>query len=282
MTTNEPPAYPGDSTPGEAPPPAAPGGSGTSDLPSYGSVPPPEGGTPPPPPPPPSAPGGSAEEFSAPAAIGWGWERFKENVGQSLLAMLILVVVSVVLSGIASLITPGDAMMYPGGTGTSFDLDAGDLVVTFVVGVIVSALSYIVTVAIARATIDVTNGESLDITGAFGKIDMTNAVVAGLIVGVLTEIGFALLVVPGIIVTFFAYFTAYFVADGASPVDGLKASFSLIGANVGNALLLALLSILVLILGVIALCVGIFVAAPVTFFASAYAYRRFQNQPVTG
>ena len=240
MTTSEPPAYPGDSTPGDTPPP--PGGSGTSDLPTYGSVPPPEGSTPPPPPPPPSAPGGSAEEFSAPAAIGWGWEKFKDNVGQSLLAMLILVVVSAVLSGIASLITPGSAMMYPGGA--SFDLNGGNLVWTFIVSVIVSAASYVVTVAIARGTIDVTNGESLDIGGAFGKINVANALVAGLIVGVLTQIGFALFVLPGVIVTFFAYFTAYFVADGASPVDGLQKSFSLIGANIGSALVLAILSIL--------------------------------------
>jgi hypothetical protein len=241
-------------------------------------VPPPAGETPPPPPPPPSAPGGSAEEFSAPAAIGWGWEKFKDNVGQSLLTMLIFVVVSAVLGGIASLITSGGGMMYPGGT--SLDLNGGDLVWTFIVSVLVSAATYVVTVAIARATIDVTNGESLDIGGAFGKISMPNALVAGLIVGALTQIGFTLFVLPGIIVTFFAYFTAYFVADGASPVDGLQKSFSLIGANIGNALILAILSIGVIILGVIALCVGVFVAAPVTFFASAYAYRRFQGQAV--
>ena len=280
MTTNEPPAYPGDSTSGETPPPATPEGSGTSDLPAYGSVPPPEGGTPPPPPPPPSAPGGSAEEFSAPAAIGWGWEKFKENVGPSLLAMLILVAVTVVLGVISSLVTPGDTMMFPGGT--SFDLDAGDLVWTFIVNVITGAVSYIVTVAIARATIDVTNGENFDIMGAFSKINITNALVAGLIVGGLTEIGFALFFLPGLVFGFFAYLTSYFVADGASPVDGLKESFSLIGANVGNALLLGILSVLVIIAGVIALCVGIFVAVPITFFATAYAYRRFQDQPVTG
>src|SRR5215213_7013425 len=160
MSTNEPPAYPGDSTPGEDVPPAGSGESGTSgtsDLPSYGSVPPPEGETPPPPPPPPPAPGGPDEPFNASAAISWGWNKFKDNVGQSLMAMLVLVVTSAVLGGIATVITPSSGgMMFPGGT--TFDLSGADLFWSFVVSVAVSAVSFIVTVAISRATIDVTDG----------------------------------------------------------------------------------------------------------------------------
>ncbi len=191
--------------------------------------------------------------------------------------MLILVVVTVVLGGIASLIGSGGGM-YP----TSADLDfGGSFLLSFIVSIIVSALSFIVTVAISRGTLDVADGGSLDIGAAFGKVDIATAVVAGLLVGLLTQIGFALLVLPGIIVTFFAYFTSYFVAEGSSAVEGIQKSFSLVAANLGDSLVLAILSILVIIVGVIALCVGVFVAAPVTFFAAAYAYRRFQGQAVT-
>ena len=130
----------------------------------------------------------------------------------------------------------------------------------------------------ARSTLPTVG--SLDIGAAFGKVDIGTAVVAGLLVGLLTQIGFLLLVVPGIIVTFFAYFTSYFVAEGSGAVEGIQKSFSLVAANLGDALVLAILSILVIIVGVIALCVGIFVAAPVTFFAAAYAFRKFQSQPV--
>ena len=273
MTTNEPPSYPGDSGPDDTTPPAGSGESGTSDLPSYGSVPPPEGAPPPPPPPPPSAPGGSAEGFSAPDAISWGWGKFRENVGQSILAAVILVVVSVVLSVVGTAIAPGGGAV---GGGTLTDLDIG----SFIVSVIVSALSFIVTVAISRATLDVTDGARLDIGAGFGKVDVTNALLAGLIVGALTQVGFVLFYLPGIIVTFFAYFTSYFVAEGSSAVDGIQKSFSLVAANLGDALLLAILSILVAILGVLALCVGIFVAIPVTFLAAGYAFRRFNGQPV--
>src|SRR5688500_13142139 len=117
MTTNEPPSYPGDSTPGDNQPPAGSGDAGTSGLPSYGSVPPPEGGTPPPPPPPPQAPGGSVERFSAPAAIGWGWGKFKENVGPILIGVLIVFVVTIVVNILTGIVS--------GGGGSPFGPNAG-------------------------------------------------------------------------------------------------------------------------------------------------------------
>jgi uncharacterized membrane protein len=187
--------------------------------------------------------------------------------------MLILVVVSIALGGIGTLIAPGGGAL-GGGTLTDFDIGS------FVVSVIVASLSFIVTVAISRATLDVADGARFDIGSAFGKVDIPNALLAGLIVGVLTQIGFVIYWVPGIIVTFFAYFTAYFVAEGSSAVEAIQQSFSLVAANLGDSLVLAVLSILVVIAGVLALCVGVFVAVPVTFFAAAYAFRRFQGQPV--
>jgi uncharacterized membrane protein len=45
-------------------------------------------------------------------------------------------------------------------------------------------------------------------------------------------------------------------------------------------LLLAILSLVVIVAGFIALCVGVIVAYPVTLLAAAYAYRAFNGQPV--
>lgn len=279
MTTNEPPPYPGDPGPGENPPPYGSGDSPTSGLPSYGSTPPPEGSAPPPPPPPPGAPGGSDEAFSPGAAIGWGWGMFKKNAGPLILATVILLVVSFALGMLGSLIGPSDSgLLDP--TATSFELDGGDVFWSIVTTVLISAVTFVVTTAISRASLDLADGGEFDIGGAFGKVDVGTALITGLLVGLLTQIGFMLLVVPGILVAFFTYFTSYYVAEGASPVESIKKSFSLVGANVGNALVLAILCILVLILGVLALCVGLLVAIPVTFLASAYAFRRFQGQPV--
>src|SRR5687767_15753325 len=146
MTTNEPPSYPGDSTPGDNQPPAGSGDSGTSGLPSYGSTPPPGGEPSPPPPPPPPSPGGSAEGFSAPDAIGWGWRKFTENVGPILLAVAIVFVVTVVVNILAGLVS--------GGGGSPFGPSAGMMdfsIAGFLASLVATAVSVLLGAVFARA-----------------------------------------------------------------------------------------------------------------------------------
>ena len=277
MTTNEPPSYPGDSDPGDTPPPSGSGGSPTSGLPSYGSVPPPDDAAPPPPPPPPPAAGGSAEGFSAPDAIGWGWRKFTENVGPILLAVLIFVVVEIVVGIIGGLISGGGGSPFAM-SGSSMDFDFLDLVVNL----ISTAISIVLGAGFARAALDVVDGRPFDFLGAFGRLNLVNVIIASVLVSVLVTIGFILLVIPGLVALFLTYFTTMYVVDddAGSPVDAITNSVKLIGGRVGDSLLLALLNVLVIIAGVIALLVGLAVAYPVTVLASAYAYRRFREQPV--
>jgi uncharacterized membrane protein len=127
----------------------------------------------------------------------------------------------------------------------------------------------------------VVDGRAFDFPGAFGRINIVNVIIAAVLVSILVTIGFILLVIPGIIALFLTYFTTLYIVDddATSPVTAISDSVKLISSNVGDALLLALLNVLVLIAGVIALLVGLVVAYPVTALASAYAYRRFRGQP---
>ncbi len=274
MTTNDPPPYPGDATPPE-PPSSGSDASGTSELPSYGSVPPPGGEASPPPPPPPPAPGGSAEGFSAPEAIGFGWRKFTDNVGPILIGVLIVVVVSIVVNIVAGLISGGGGSPL-GPSATEFSI-AGILA-----NIVATAVSVILGAVFARAALDVVDGRPFDFMGAFGRLNIVNVIIASFLVSVLVTIGFLLLVIPGLIALFLTYFTTLYVVDddASSPVTAITDSVKLISNNVGDALLLALLNVLVLFAGVIALIVGLAVAYPVTALASAYAYRRFRGQPV--
>ena len=275
MTTNEPPPYPGDSEPGATPPPAGSGESPTSDLPSYGSVPPPAGDTPPPPPPPPPAPGGSAEGFSAPEAIGFGWRKFTENVGPILIGVLIVLVVTIVVNILAGIVS--------GGGGSPFGPDAMEFSVAgFLANLVSTGVSVVLSAVFARAALDVVDGRPFDFMGAFGRLNFVNVLIASFLVAIIVTIGFILLVIPGLIALFLTYFTTLFVVDddAESPVKAIGDSVKLVSNNVGDSLLLALLSVLVLIAGAIALLVGLVVAYPVTALAAAYAYRTFRGQPV--
>ncbi|MCW2751883.1 MAG: hypothetical protein JWR83_2993 [Aeromicrobium sp.] len=277
MTTNEPPPYPGDSNPA------------SNDLPSYGSVPvppseqppaaTPTGSVPPPPPggtPPPLVPGGSS--FSAGDAIGYGWRKFGQNAGPILLATLLLIVASIAVSAIAGAITgsgfDGTAMTTDGG---SIGFSAGGLVAQ----IITSVVGFIIGAGITRGALDITEGRKFNLAAAFGKLNLGNVLLTSLLVGIVEAIGFALLFIPGVIVAFFTIFAVYFVVDkDTSPIESVTSSFNLIKANAGDTILMILLSIAVVILGVIALCVGIFVAIPVVTIGWAYAYKTFLGEPV--
>jgi uncharacterized membrane protein len=274
MSTPEPPPYPGEPTPG------SPG-----DLPSYGSVPPPpetpEGGGygAIPPPPPPAPPSYGPQGFSAPEAIGWGWRKFSQNVGPVLLAVLVgfgafavVAILSALMGGTVQFsATPTDPMgMEPKGPAD---------VVAQILGWLVGSLY---TATFARAALDVADGQQFDFFDALKRIPVGKVLIAALLVGLATIVGLILLVIPGLIVIFLTYLTQYAVVDQpqASPVDAIKMSAGLIKDNVGQSLLLALLTFLVMVAGFCALCVGLVVAYPVTIFAAANAFRSFGGRPV--
>jgi len=273
MSTPEPPPYPGDPNSGEQ-------NSGSSDLPTYGSVPAPEtpGAVPPPPPPPGPAPV-AAGAFSAPDAIAWGWTKFTQNVGPVLLASLVIFGASIVLSILTSALTGGFSQTSPMGPGSlSFSaMSTG----SFVGQLIETVVAFVLTGVAAKAALEVADGKPYDFFGAFGKVNYVNLIVASLIVGLVVLVGFILLVIPGLIALFLTYLTTYsLVDDDKSPIDAIKHSVSLVSANLGGTFVLAILNVVVIIAGFIALCVGALVAVPVTMFASAYAYRVFNGQPV--
>jgi uncharacterized membrane protein len=276
MSTPEPPPYPGDSSP-----------ESSGDLPSYGSVPPPSdapGDTsgsvppPPPPPPPPAPPSYSAQGFSPAEAIAWGWRKFTENVGAVILAMLAFFAITVAVGFLTTLLGGGFSASSP--MQGPFQMESagpGQVLAQ----ILQSAVSIILGGVAAKAALEVTEGKPFDFFGAFGRVNLVQLVIAGVLVSIATVIGFILLIIPGLIVVFLTYLTTYaIVDDDKSAIDGIKHSVKLTSDNVGDALLLALFNILVLIAGVIALCVGLVVAIPVTLFATAYAYRSFNGQAV--
>jgi hypothetical protein len=292
MSTPEPPPYPGDTGP-----------EGSNDLPSYGSVQPPSeppqaggppGGSVPPPPPPPPPPGAPPEppgptgSFSPPDAIAWGWRKFTENVGPILIAALVAVAITVLVGIVGSIITAllgGGPMGDVNNMRTQFEMGFGDQtggwadvpaqILQSVVGTALGAV-------FAKAALDVADGQPFNLFAAFGKINFVNVIVLSLIVGAATVVGLFLCVLPGLAVMFLTYLSTYALVDGdgQSPIDAIKTSVRLISANLAESFLLALLNVLVIIAGVIARCVGLFVALPVTVLATAYAYRAFSGRPV--
>ncbi len=274
MSANEPPPYPGDDS-ANTPPPAGPPPPGQG-LPAYGSAPPPYGSHPGAMPPPPG--GGPVRGYEATDAFGYAWKAFKANAGQLVLATVAIVAVAIVLSLVTEAVAPTPDFLAADG---SFEFEGGALLLSFLAQTVLGAVVLLPTAAMIRGCLDICEGRRFSFGDAFSRISPVPVVITGIIVSLLTSIGFVLLILPGIVVSIFSFFAIYFVVDrDESPLKAIGSSFAMVGSNFGQALLSGLLAFLILIAGTVALVVGLLVAVPITVVAGAYAFKSFSGQPV--
>jgi uncharacterized membrane protein len=287
---SQPPQHPGD--PNEAwggnPNPA-----GYPPPPGYGPPPgpPPGYGAPPPPPgyqqPPggypqyaggPQYPGVGVPFFSVGDAFNWAWNKFGKDAVPLIVSALLYLAIEVVLFGLAFVLLGGaNATSADGGNGASFSVGLGT-VGTIVFQIVSFAFVTFVQAAILSGILDIADGRPVTIGSFFKPRNFGGVILAALLVGLLSGIGYVLCIIPGLIFTFFAMFTIAFVIDrGLSPIDALKASFATVRSNIGGALLSWLVQFLVILVGALACGIGLIVAAPVAGLIQIYTYRRLSG-----
>lgn len=86
-----------------------------------------------------------------------------------------------------------------------------------------------------RGALDITEGRPFRVGDLFGRLNIGNVLLAGLLVAVITAVGTFLCYVPGLIAAFLLLFTPFFVVDKDMPaLEAVKASFTLVKDNVGT------------------------------------------------
>ena len=186
-------------------------------------------------------------------AVSAGWQMFKNNP----VPWLLITLASGVVSGIIS----------------AFSTDESGAVM-FIAQVLSFVVSLLLQAFIVRGALLEVDGHRPSFGDFFKLHNFGWFVVAAILVGIATFVGVFLLIVGAFIVAFFLYWTQYFVVDrNMTATDAIVSSFRAIKSDAGNLLALALLNVLIIIAGTLALLVGLFVAIPVTTLASVYAYR---------
>lgn len=266
--------------------------------PPQGNYPPPQpqgppGGYPPPPhggysPPPPGGPGfGGAEQFNIGEAFTWAWNKFGKNAAAlivpTLVYGLIVGVLYGIMYGIAIALAPDqitDYNSYENGVSYSFStgfglasfvvLALGGLVLLVVIGAIQSAY--------LAGVLDIANGQPVTIGSFFKPRNVGSVVIASVIVGVLTSIGYLLCVLPGLAVAIFTIFTTVLVVDrNLSPIDAIKASVDIVKANFVQVLLAWLIIAVIATVGSLLCGIGLIVALPVAALFLVYTYRKLSD-----
>lgn len=227
---------------------------------------------PPPPGPPYGAPPGGEEPYSAPGAIGYAWKAFTGNPWPFVAVGLLWVVSQIGISSIGSVL---------GSDSDTVGFGAGLSVIGLVFNILAGLVAALFVAAAVRGALDVVEGTPVTFGGMFERWDKVQVIIAALVLNVAISIGLVLCVLPGLVIIFLTWFTTFFIVGaGLGAFDAIAASFRFTTANFGNLIVLALLNVLVMIAGIIACLVGLFVAYPVVLLAGAYTFRRLHGQPV--
>ncbi|WP_051549164.1 hypothetical protein [Nocardioides sp. URHA0032] len=250
-------------------------------------VPPPSGyGGAPPPPPPPAPPGGSG--YSVGNAFSYGWNKFTQNLGQILLAVVVLVAVLIAIQIVGFVI--GRAVACD----PSVNLDTGEVetcngglftaqnVVSWLFSLVSWIISMIIGAGIVRGALDLTEGRQLEPSTLLRPNKLGEVVIASLLIGILTFVGFILCIIPGLLVMFFTSYTLYFLMDRPElgAIDAIRASFDFTKNNAGNVILWFLVSVAAWLVGALLCGIGLVVAVPVVLIGTAYTYKTLNNEPV--
>ncbi|WP_435201714.1 hypothetical protein [Janibacter sp. GS2] len=214
------------------------------------------------------APG--AGPYNAVDAVKYGWTKFSQNVVPFVVLTLAMLGVAVVVNLALSI---GIGFALPRG---GFSGQIASLVSSLITTVIVWGLG----IALARGALDVVDTGRTEVGEMFTRIDWGQALVAGILVSIAVNIGFLLLVLPGLVLAFLLSYTNLAVVDGAQAIDAIKGSYAFVTGHLAETLIYALIGMALSILGVCTLGLGLIVITPVVLIGLAYTWRVLQGRPV--
>lgn len=295
--------YPPPPPPGGYPPPPQQGGYPPPPPPSGYPPPPHQGGYPPPPPgapgyppaqsgyPPVGPPGyGGAQPYNVGEAFSWAWNKFTKNAGPLIIATLvyglILIVLQVIVNLVQGAVSPGVSDYSSSGSGFSYSWSTTSMGLG---GILISIVGWFVSLIVGAAiqsgyisgVLDIANGQQVSVGSFFRPRNIGQVIIAGLIVGVITTIGFILCIIPGVIASIMLVFTVVALLDrNLSPVDAVKTSFDLSKANFGNVFVTWLAMVATAVVGALLCGIGLIVAVPVAALILVYAWRRLSGGQV--
>ena len=140
---------------------------------------------------------------------------------------------------------------------------------------LLTLFAQIMLAGIYRGALRVMDGEGFSLGQLFEGYNKMQVVFAAIFIAVATGIATVLCFLPGILIAFLTSFTLFFIVDQQlEAAEAIAASVKMVWHNFGHVLLFFILAAICVVIGFIALIVGLLVAVPVVVFGAAYTYRR--------
>lgn len=223
-------------------------------------------------------------------AFSWAWNKFSKNAAAlivpTIVYALIVAVVYGIFYGLAIAMAPDPVTYYDSSdSGFSYSFSSSFGAASIAILVLGSLVTFVVVGAISSAyyagLLDIANGQPVTIGSFFKPRNVGSVLIASFVIGVLTSIGQALCVLPGLVVSIFTLFALVSIVDrNLAPMDALKASFDLVKANFVQVLLAWLIIGVIIAVGALLCGIGIIVAAPVAALFLVHTYRKLAGGPI--
>lgn len=199
------------------------------------------------------------ERFSRAAALRFGWEATKRNLGLFVALAFVTVLVSLFFNALQSLAERSSAL-------------AALLVLLHDIASIFLSMVW------TRVALDVVDGRPVrflpehDAPRIFARY-----LAATILFTIAVVVGLALLIVPGIYLAVrYALFGFLIVDKGREPLEAFHESAQLTAGSRFSLFLLGLALFAINLLGALLFGIGLLIAIPITTLAAVYVYRRLE------
>ena len=200
------------------------------------------------------------KDISVSKIFGKAWELFKANGSDLVVVTFIYVFLSSTLSIVDSL------------------TEGSPFIIVLIISIICGIAQMILALGFNSILLNTVDGNNFHLQELFNKRSPTlifQYIVGSILSGIAIVLGFIFLIIPGIYLAIRLQYFTLCILEQEVPDCGkaLNESWNMTEGHVLDLFSLGILSICLVILGLIALFVGLFVAIPVAGLMSAVAYR---------
>lgn len=221
-----------------------------------------------------------SESIDAMACFKRGFDLAVRHIGPVLIMMVVYIAVSIALNVALGAM---DKVLGWGTPPQEIDLGNGQTM-TFGPGasIVNTVISYIVSVflslGIARFALNMVSGREAGFAQLFGETPLLlRGIGASLLFAIMVGIGMLLLIVPGVyLISRYGLYIYAIVDKKCGVIESFQYSSRITTNNRMNMVLVMLISLAAVVLGCLALCVGLLFAYPVILLAWTVAYRWLQ------
>jgi uncharacterized membrane protein len=197
--------------------------------------------------------------------VSRAWDLFKANASDLIVVLFVYAIIKGLLSSLESM------------TEESF------FIISFLTSFINAIISIVLSLGFARALLDVVDGGKAELNTLFKHQDsklLMHYILGLLLSGIAMVVGILLFIVPGLyLIARLQFFTLVLLEqDEPNFIDALKESWEMTENHVWDLVGIALVAIVIVLAGALALVIGLLAAIPVVGLMSAVVYRMLQSQ----